>query len=74
MISSATDNLTRVCEEFQNGMIEPAEWERALLQLCREALRQQDQLAELTTALRENAERARALEARIKNRTGARAA
>ncbi|MBI4673966.1 MAG: hypothetical protein HY741_20155 [Chloroflexi bacterium] len=73
MTNSTADELARLCAQVQNSeLASRAELERALVMLCENAMQQEDYLAALIAALRENAERARALEAQIK--TGARAA
>lgn len=72
MTRPENDELAQLCEQLKNSTPERAELERALLVLCEQAIQQEDDLAALTAALRENATRARALETQIK--TGARAA
>ena len=72
MTRPENDALAQLCEQLPNSTPERAELERALLALCEQAMQQEDDLVALTAALRENATRARALEAQIK--TGARAA
>lgn len=72
MSNPSTDELARLCAELLNSEFDPTELERALTRLCEHAAQCQERLADLTAALRENAARARALEAQIQS--GARGA